>query len=121
MSVKSESMNEAKLDKPKSYTKKDFTSDQNIRWCPGCGDYSILAQMQRVMPEICEELNIAKENIVFITFLSPQKAFSGTKKAKALRTRGTTLCSVHELINVALEDLSFKVKIRKIKKRSPAL
>ncbi|MBT7950346.1 MAG: 2-oxoacid:ferredoxin oxidoreductase subunit beta, partial [Gammaproteobacteria bacterium] len=41
------------MDQIKSYKKKDFESDQNIRWCPGCGDYSILAQMQRVMPEIC--------------------------------------------------------------------
>ncbi|MFY7878423.1 MAG: 2-oxoacid:ferredoxin oxidoreductase subunit beta, partial [Pirellula sp.] len=28
----------------------DFTSDQDIRWCPGCGDYSILAQMKKVLP-----------------------------------------------------------------------
>ena len=28
------------------YTAKDFTSDQDVRWCPGCGDYSILAQVQ---------------------------------------------------------------------------
>ena len=34
-----------------SYTKADFTSDQTVRWCPGCGDYSILAQMQKVLPE----------------------------------------------------------------------
>ncbi|MBI2723812.1 MAG: 2-oxoacid:ferredoxin oxidoreductase subunit beta [Chloroflexi bacterium] len=44
-------------------TRKDFVSDQEVRWCPGCGDYSILAQTQRVMPE----LNIPRENIVFIS------------------------------------------------------
>jgi 2-oxoglutarate ferredoxin oxidoreductase subunit beta len=44
-------------------TRKDFVSDQEVRWCPGCGDYSILAQTQRIMPE----LNIPKENIVFIS------------------------------------------------------
>ena len=33
-------------------TVKDFQSDQDVRWCPGCGDYSILAQVQRVMPEL---------------------------------------------------------------------
>ena len=32
------------------YTAKDFQSDQDVRWCPGCGDYSILAQVQRIMP-----------------------------------------------------------------------
>lgn len=37
---------------PVKLTKKDFESDQDIRWCPGCGDYSILANVQRVMPEL---------------------------------------------------------------------
>ncbi len=32
----------------KKYTAKDFTSDQDVRWCPGCGDYSILAQVQEL-------------------------------------------------------------------------
>jgi 2-oxoglutarate ferredoxin oxidoreductase subunit beta len=34
------------------YTAKDFASSQDVRWCPGCGDYSILAQMQRVSPDL---------------------------------------------------------------------
>lgn len=33
-------------------TKKDFSSDQDIRWCPGCGDYAILSQVQKVFPEL---------------------------------------------------------------------
>ena len=41
------------------YTRKDFAAEQEVRWCPGCGDYSILAQVQRVMPEICAETNLA--------------------------------------------------------------
>ncbi|HEU0075041.1 MAG TPA: 2-oxoacid:ferredoxin oxidoreductase subunit beta [Dehalococcoidia bacterium] len=44
-------------------SRKDFISDQEVRWCPGCGDYSILAQTQRVMPD----LGIPRENIVFIS------------------------------------------------------
>jgi 2-oxoglutarate ferredoxin oxidoreductase subunit beta len=44
-------------------TRKDFTSDQEVRWCPGCGDYSILAQTQKVMPDF----GFPKENIVFIS------------------------------------------------------
>ncbi len=44
-------------------TRKDFVTDQEVRWCPGCGDYSILAQTQKVMPE----LGIPRENIVFIS------------------------------------------------------
>ncbi len=44
-------------------SRKDFASDQDVRWCPGCGDYSILAGVQRLMPE----LDIPKENLVFIS------------------------------------------------------
>jgi len=44
-------------------TRKDFVSDQGVRWCPGCGDYSILAQTQKVMPDF----GYPKENIVFIS------------------------------------------------------
>jgi len=44
-------------------TRKDFVSDQEVRWCPGCGDYSILAQTQKLMPD----LGIPRENIVFIS------------------------------------------------------
>ena len=44
-------------------TRKDFVTDQEVRWCPGCGDYSILAQTQKVMPE----MGIPRENIVFIS------------------------------------------------------
>lgn len=45
------------------YSSKDFSSDQDVRWCPGCGDYTILKQVQNAMPE----MNVAKEDIVFIS------------------------------------------------------
>ena len=48
---------------PALLTKKDFVSDIEPRWCPGCGDYSILAQTQKVMPDF----GYARENIVFIS------------------------------------------------------
>ena len=44
-------------------TAKDFTSDQEVRWCPGCGDYAILNAVQSFMPE----LGLARENIVFVS------------------------------------------------------
>lgn len=44
-------------------TPKDFASDQEVRWCPGCGDYSILAQVKKVMPL----LNVPKEDVVFVS------------------------------------------------------
>jgi 2-oxoglutarate/2-oxoacid ferredoxin oxidoreductase subunit beta len=43
--------------------KKDFVSDQEVRWCPGCGDYAILASVQAFMPE----LGVPRENIVFVS------------------------------------------------------
>jgi 2-oxoglutarate ferredoxin oxidoreductase subunit beta len=60
---------------PPKYTRQDFTSDQIVRWCPGCGDYSILAQMQRVMPNICEKLNIRRENVVFVSGIGCSSRF----------------------------------------------
>jgi 2-oxoglutarate ferredoxin oxidoreductase subunit beta len=44
-------------------TKKDYTSDQEVRWCPGCGDYAILAAVQSFLPE----LGLRRENIVCIS------------------------------------------------------
>jgi len=52
-------------------TRKDFITDQDVRWCPGCGDYSILAQVQKVMPE----LGVARENIVFISGIGCSSRF----------------------------------------------
>ncbi len=52
-------------------TRKDFVSDQEVRWCPGCGDYSILAQMQKMLPD----LRIPRENIVFISGIGCSSRF----------------------------------------------
>ncbi len=49
------------------YTLKDFKSDQEVRWCPGCGDYAILAALQKTFPTVCEEKGIDKENIVVVS------------------------------------------------------
>jgi len=49
----------------------DFASNQDIRWCPGCGDYSILAQMKKVLPE----LGIPREKIVFISGIGCSSRF----------------------------------------------
>jgi 2-oxoglutarate ferredoxin oxidoreductase subunit beta len=52
-------------------TKKDFTSDQEVRWCPGCGDYVILAAVQSFLPE----LGLARENIVFVSGIGCSSRF----------------------------------------------
>ena len=56
---------------PPTYTKKDFMSDQIIRWCPGCGDYAILAQAQTVFAE----LGIPRENFVMISGIGCSSRF----------------------------------------------
>ncbi len=55
----------------KTLTAKDFATDQEVRWCPGCGDYSILAQVQKIMPT----LGIPKENIVMISGIGCSSRF----------------------------------------------
>ncbi|MFE5680287.1 2-oxoacid:ferredoxin oxidoreductase subunit beta [Streptomyces erythrochromogenes] len=59
---------------PKAESKqsmKDFKSDQEVRWCPGCGDYAVLAAVQGFMPE----LGLAKENIVFVSGIGCSSRF----------------------------------------------
>jgi 2-oxoglutarate ferredoxin oxidoreductase subunit beta len=58
------------IEKP-ALSPKDFATDQEVRWCPGCGDYSILAQVQKIMPT----LGIAKENFVIISGIGCSSRF----------------------------------------------
>jgi 2-oxoglutarate ferredoxin oxidoreductase subunit beta len=51
--------------------RKDFVSDQEVRWCPGCGDYSILANIQRVLPD----LGVPRENYVFVSGIGCSSRF----------------------------------------------
>ena len=55
----------------KEYTRKDFASDQEVRWCPGCGDYAILAAVQRTLPS----LGSSPENTVFISGIGCSSRF----------------------------------------------
>ena len=55
----------------KILSKKDFESDQDVRWCPGCGDYAVLAQIQKLMPS----LGIARENFAFISGIGCSSRF----------------------------------------------
>ena len=54
-----------------TFTKQDFTSDQNIRWCPGCGDYAILAAVQR----LCPKLDVAPKDMVFVSGIGCSSRF----------------------------------------------
>src|SRR6201984_2695547 len=52
-------------------TKKDWTSDQEVRWCPGCGDYSILTAVQMLMPD----LGVSTANTVFVSGIGCSSRF----------------------------------------------
>jgi 2-oxoglutarate ferredoxin oxidoreductase subunit beta len=54
-----------------TFTKKDFESDQAVRWCPGCGDYAVLAQVQKLLPT----LGIPRENFAFISGIGCSSRF----------------------------------------------
>ena len=56
---------------PTKLTRKDFATDQDVRWCPGCGDYSILANVQRFMPE----LGVPLEQIVWVSGIGCSSRF----------------------------------------------
>ena len=49
------------------YTFKEFKSDQEVRWCPGCGDHGVLAALQRALPDVTEALGYSKERYVVVS------------------------------------------------------
>jgi len=61
----------ANVIEPGRLTKKDFETDQDLRWCPGCGDYAILATVQRVMPE----LGVPREKMVWVSGIGCSSRF----------------------------------------------
>ncbi|MCR6719297.1 MAG: 2-oxoacid:ferredoxin oxidoreductase subunit beta [Chitinophagaceae bacterium] len=77
---------------PPALTSKDFATDQEVRWCPGCGDYSILAQVQKVMPG----LGIPRENIVIISGIGCSSRFPyymNTYGMHSIHGRATAIAS----------------------------
>lgn len=80
-------------DKPlPALTAKDFATDQEVRWCPGCGDYSILAQVQKVMPG----MGIPRENIVIISGIGCSSRFPyymNTYGMHSIHGRATAIAS----------------------------
>ena len=59
---------------PGQLKKADFVSDQEVRWCPGCGDYAILNIIQKVMPD----LGVSREQTVFVSASVARRAFPTT-------------------------------------------
>jgi 2-oxoglutarate ferredoxin oxidoreductase subunit beta len=79
-------------------TRKDFVSGQEVRWCPGCGDYSILAQMQKVLPEI----GVAREDIVFVSGIGCSSRFPyymNTYGVHSIHGRAPTIATGIKAVN----------------------
>lgn len=49
------------------YTAQDFKSNQEVRWCPGCGDHAVISSLHRALPDVCEQLGLSKENLVVVS------------------------------------------------------
>ncbi len=88
-------------DKP-IFKKSDFESDQAVRWCPGCGDYAILAQTQKVFPEITTR----KEDIVFISGIGCSSRFPYYMDTFGFHTIHGRAPTIASGLKVANPDLS---------------
>ncbi|MEI7811929.1 MAG: 2-oxoacid:ferredoxin oxidoreductase subunit beta [Ignavibacteria bacterium] len=83
-------------------TAKDFITDQDVRWCPGCGDYSILAQTQRILPE----LGIPKEKIVWISGIGCSSRFPYYMNTYGFHTIHGRAAAIATGVKLANPDLS---------------
>ncbi len=82
--------------------KKDFQSNQEVRWCPGCGDYAILATVQKFMPS----LGIPKENIVFISGIGCSSRFPYYMETYGFHTIHGRAPAIATGVKVSNPDLS---------------
>ncbi len=86
----------------KKLTRKDFSSDQLVRWCPGCGDYSILAQVQKTLPDI----GVEKENIVFVSGIGCSSRFPYYMNTYGFHTIHGRAPAIASGVKIANPDLS---------------
>ncbi|RMH42864.1 MAG: 2-oxoacid:ferredoxin oxidoreductase subunit beta [Deltaproteobacteria bacterium] len=83
-------------------TRKDFVSDQEVRWCPGCGDYAILKAVQSVMPEI----DVPRENIVFVSGIGCSSRFPYYMNTYGMHTIHGRAPAIATGLKLARPDLS---------------
>ncbi len=82
--------------------RKDFTSDQEVRWCPGCGDYAVLAAVQGFLPE----LGLRRENIVFVSGIGCSSRFPYYLDTYGMHSIHGRAPAIATGIATAREDLS---------------
>ncbi len=95
-------MSETAVAPEKTYSRMDFVSDQAVRWCPGCGDYSILAQTQKIFPE----LGVPKEKFVFISGIGCSSRFPYYMNTYGFHTIHGRAAAVASGVKLANPDLS---------------
>jgi len=83
-------------------TRQNFIPDQDVRWCPGCGDYSILAQTQKSLPS----LGIPRENFVFISGIGCSSRFPYYMKTYGFHTIHGRAPTIASGVKLARPDLS---------------
>ena len=83
-------------------TRQNFIPDQDVRWCPGCGDYSILAQTQKILPS----LGIPRENFVFISGIGCSSRFPYYMKTYGFHTIHGRAPTIASGVKLARPDLS---------------
>lgn len=86
-------------------SRKDFVSDQDVRWCPGCGDYAVLAQVQKILPEI----GLRKENIVCISGIGCASRFPYYLEAYGIHSIHGRAPTIATGLKVTNPDLSIWV------------
>jgi 2-oxoglutarate/2-oxoacid ferredoxin oxidoreductase subunit beta len=94
-------METSTLNKP-GLSPKDFATDQEVRWCPGCGDYSILAQVQKVMPT----LGIPREQIAIISGIGCSSRFPYYMNVYGMHSIHGRATAVASGLKAARPDLS---------------
>lgn len=91
---------EATIDK--KYTFKDFTSDQEVRWCPGCDDYVILRSMQKALPE----MGVKREDVVFISGIGCSSRFPYYIESYGMHSIHGRAAAISSGVKLANPDLS---------------
>ena len=87
------------------YTFKDFKSDQEVRWCPGCGDHAVLAALQRALPDVSEALGCEKERFVVVSGIgcsSRLPYYMDTYGFHSIHGRATAISTGIKVANPAL-------------------
>ena len=88
------------------YTPADFKSDQQVKWCPGCGDHAILNAVQRAMPEVADALDIPHNKFTFVSGIGCSSRFIYYMKTFGFHTIHGRANAVATGIKVANPDLS---------------